>query len=323
MASTVSKNSTPLPTNLDSNIILENTSGYVGRERVYDGDAKITTLAELVGPDSKYKFKYCCFSPEMTAMPITDVKGRVIAVIVGAPANANDWESVTKTAAEVINNAGHELSLDGKYVNHRRGQFRVIPVGISYGGGQQYAKRIWHQKKNRPIIARLLGSESIKRLAGHASQAFRTWAPRLFQFYEENLKQLLQDDPSLYPNFSNSVWACATFNFGPQTVAVQHLDHLNYIFGWCSITALGDFDYTQGGHFVLWDLGLILELPPGCTILIPSAYIRHSNTPIGKGETRYSFTQYTAGGLFCWVDDEGRVRTQMNKDDLHKAQEKQ
>ena len=53
---------------------------------------------------------------------------------------------------------------------------------------------------------------------------------------------------------------------------------------------------------MLWDLQLVIEFPPGSTILIPSAALHHSNTPIQKGEERYSFTQYTAGGLFRWVD---------------------
>ncbi|KAJ6501327.1 hypothetical protein DFH09DRAFT_1336011 [Mycena vulgaris] len=40
----------------------------------------------------------------------------------------------------------------------------------------------------------------------------------------------------------------------------------------------------------------------GTTILIPSAAIFHSNIPLTKGEHRYSFTQYTAGRLFRWVE---------------------
>ena len=52
---------------------------------------------------------------------------------------------------------------------------------------------------------------------------------------------------------------------------------------------------------VLFDLGLIIEFPPGATILIPSAVFRHGNTPIQPGETRMSFTQFVAGGLFRWV----------------------
>jgi hypothetical protein len=78
---------------------------------------------------------------------------------------------------------------------------------------------------------------------------------------------------------------------------------VNLPFGWCAITALGNFDPTLGGHLVLWDLKLVIEFPPGSTILIPSATLRHSNVAIRQGETRYSFTQYTAGGLFRWVDN--------------------
>lgn len=48
----------------------------------------------------------------------------------------------------------------------------------------------------------------------------------------------------------------------------------------------------------------MIEFPPGATILIPSATIRHSNTATHAGETRYSFTQYAAGGLFRWVDQD-------------------
>lgn len=53
---------------------------------------------------------------------------------------------------------------------------------------------------------------------------------------------------------------------------------------------------------MLWDLHLVIEFPPGSTILIPSASLRHGNTAIQPGETRYSFTQYTAGGIFRWIE---------------------
>jgi cell shape-determining protein MreC len=46
----------------------------------------------------------------------------------------------------------------------------------------------------------------------------------------------------------------------------------------------------------------VIEFPPGSTILIPSSAVAHSNIPIQKGETRYSFTQYSPSGIFRWVD---------------------
>ncbi|KAF8191321.1 hypothetical protein BJ912DRAFT_925287 [Pholiota molesta] len=38
--------------------------------------------------------------------------------------------------------------------------------------------------------------------------------------------------------------------------------------------------------------------------IIPSALIRHSNTPISETEMCYSFAQYSAGGPFRWVENE-------------------
>ncbi|RPD67692.1 hypothetical protein L226DRAFT_474534, partial [Lentinus tigrinus ALCF2SS1-7] len=93
----------------------------------------------------------------------------------------------------------------------------------------------------------------------------------------------------------------ATFNLGPRVATYPHLDHLNYAFGMCAVTALGNYDPKESGHIILWDAKLIIEFPPGSTILIPSAILRHSNVAVKKPQTRYSFTQYSAGGLFRWV----------------------
>ncbi|KAJ7779983.1 hypothetical protein B0H16DRAFT_1300216, partial [Mycena metata] len=107
--------------------------------------------------------------------------------------------------------------------------------------------------------------------------------------------------PTLRWNFARSVFAACTFNFGPHAITVPHLDFGNLSWGWCAITALGWFDPDVGGHLILWDLKLVIRFPPGSTILLPSAIIRHSNVPVAAHERRYSFTQYTASGLFRWI----------------------
>ncbi len=121
-------------------------------------------------------------------------------------------------------------------------------------------------------------------------------------YYGETLRKLCDDDPDLRPNFKGSVFGAATFNLGPQVATRVHTDHLNLPAGWCAITALGRFDPKSGGHLLLWDFNLIIEFPPGSLVLIPSAIIRHSNTAVGPGETRSSFTQYYAGGKIRWVE---------------------
>lgn len=124
----------------------------------------------------------------------------------------------------------------------------------------------------------------------------------MYEYYENRLGKLFLEDDTLKRPF-NSIFTAASYNLGPQVVCFPHVDFANLPFGWCAITAIGNFDPKKGGHLILWDYKLIIEFPPGSTILIPSAIIKHSNTKIFEGETRYSFTQFAAGGLFRWVDN--------------------
>ncbi|KAF8495256.1 hypothetical protein F5888DRAFT_1615859, partial [Russula emetica] len=56
----------------------------------------------------------------------------------------------------------------------------------------------------------------------------------------------------------------------------------------CSVTPLGNFNPDLGGEFVLWNYGLVIHFLPDSTILIPSALLLHSNTPVQPSETCYS-----------------------------------
>lgn len=103
--------------------------------------------------------------------------------------------------------------------------------------------------------------------------------------------------------FPRSTYPAATFNLGPCVCTYKHRDPLNCPFGLCAIQPLGDFDPTKGGHLILWDLGIYIQFPPGSLILILSATLVHSNTPIQAHEKRASFTQYCGGGLFHYVDN--------------------
>jgi hypothetical protein len=67
------------------------------------------------------------------------------------------------------------------------------------------------------------------------------------------------------------VYPGITVNFGLQTVTSDHLDHGDSASVPCVVTALGDFDHNKGGHFILYDLKLIIPFPAGSTIIFPSA----------------------------------------------------
>ncbi|KAJ7757888.1 hypothetical protein B0H16DRAFT_1662364 [Mycena metata] len=157
---------------------------------------------------------------------------------------------------------------------------------------------------NAGVLLSLLSNSAFIRLAGFATGAFANWAPNLFDFYVTYMSAFYKKNTHLPHPFINGIFSACTFNLGPSTCALSHRDVLNLAFGWCAITAFGKFDFRKGRHLILWGCKLVIEFPLGCTILITSAAIYHSNIPIAPGETRYSFTQYTAGGLFCWVERE-------------------
>ncbi|KAF8060668.1 hypothetical protein FPV67DRAFT_1423590 [Lyophyllum atratum] len=184
----------------------------------------------------------------------------------------------------------------------RRGDFPSISVGISYGSGQLEPGNLVHAANNQDVLDILLQTPAVKRTAAFQSKCYRAWMPRLYEASNNVLSQLLEWKPNLRRNFTKSAYCCTTFNFGPHVVCKGHRDHLNWAPGGCIITSGGAFDYVRGGHIVLVEAKLVIEFPPGCSVLIPSACITHGNTPVLKTENRISMTQYTAGGLVRWVD---------------------
>ncbi|KAJ7773734.1 hypothetical protein DFH07DRAFT_952772 [Mycena maculata] len=73
-------------------------------------------------------------------------------------------------------------------------------------------------------------------------------------------------------------------------------------------------------NFAHSDLKLVFRFPPRATILVPSAIVRHSNVPVRINERRYSFTQYTAGGLFRWVRNGFRTDVDFANQATHSEQ---
>lgn len=72
----------------------------------------------------------------------------------------------------------------------------------------------------------------------HQLMSYLPLQPRLFLYYTSHLQALLDNDETTPRNFSNSVWASATFNFGPQTAYYKHRDPANIPSGWCGVTSL-------------------------------------------------------------------------------------
>lgn len=152
------------------------------------------------------------------------------------------------------------------------------------------------------VRAPLAYSLHIAHTHSYPAAALQLFEPSIYKLCQSTLDDVCARDPTLRPLFKNNVFAGATFNVGSRTVTRPHRDHLNLAYGACAITAVGTFNPKKSGHIVLHDLRMIIEFPPMATVIIPSAIVKHSNIGIAPGERRYSFTQYSAAGLFRWQD---------------------
>ncbi|RPD55261.1 hypothetical protein L226DRAFT_470756, partial [Lentinus tigrinus ALCF2SS1-7] len=237
-----------------------------------------------------------------TPLPLLDSDGRVFAILAGSPRDDTSWQACVRDAARAMKDLRREYRFAANPKPNRRGDYPIVTVGISYGGGQKWPSNMAQTKHNSRVVSNILKHPAIKRVAGFINTAFQLYAPDVHEHYHACLNDLLKSDPTLTRPFDNSVFAAGTFNLGARVATKVHLDHMNLATGWCGIIALGDFDPTTGGHLALWDLKLLLQFPPGAVIFIPSAILRHSNVAVSAHETRLSFTQYTAGGLFRWRD---------------------
>ncbi|KAJ7174441.1 hypothetical protein C8R46DRAFT_1214647 [Mycena filopes] len=236
------------------------------------------------------------------SIPIIDSYGRIIAVLGGTPRDTAGWRVITDRAAKLMEEKASRLRHSDEQLHHRRAHepYPSVSRGISHGGGQTEPGELQNNMSNMVVTDELLAYVHFN-LTPLPPVLFSLFAPLLFLYYQTGMADLKAWNPSMVWNTVFTVFAACTFNFGPHAITVPHLDFGNLAWGWCVITALGRFNPDLGGHLILWDLKLVIRFPPGSTILIPSAIIRHSNVPIAAEEFRCSFTQYTAGGLFRFI----------------------
>ncbi|KAL1751667.1 hypothetical protein FB107DRAFT_221538 [Schizophyllum commune] len=298
----------PIETDLHMRGLRVTKTGYTAMRDAPDAPTqhRVYRLKDMVGPDSKFKFDLYRWQGRKT-VPFVDKRQKVFALLAGQPdssdpRDAEEWMRLMHDFAHTIEETGPQLSLASHQKCHRRGTFPASAHGHSYGGGQTEPMNIAEKPANKPLFQRVLKHPGMERIAGYVNGVARGWAPDLHAFQRQYRRRLLSHHPNLQTNFRSSVWSSITVNYGPRTVTFPHRDFSNIPWGWCPITALGNYDYRRGGHLILWELRLVVEFPPGSTIIIPSSILTHSNVAIAANETRYSVTQYTAGGLIRWVD---------------------
>ena len=118
--------------------------------------------------------------------------------------------------------------------------------------------------------------------------------------------------PQLCFPMEKSIFPGVTVNFGGRVATYCHRDTNNLAYGMCAITPLGQFDPSRSAQLVLEEAKLIIEVPSAATAFIMSAPCTHSNLPIAEGDTRVSFTQYAAGPIFHYVQNQCMTEETLN-----------
>ncbi|KAK1218881.1 hypothetical protein PQX77_018408 [Marasmius sp. AFHP31] len=286
----------PKVTSLDRSNVRIVETGWTGISR---GRTTRQTYT-LDGAKGQKGFEVIDWDGKSTKLLVVDDE-YVVAVLGGGPLDDVEYGRQMSEAARATDDARGNIHFTSKESNNPRGTSAACAKGFSHGGGQTEPTNLSHSVNTDKVLEELCSLPFFARASGQANQFLKTYAPKSHEFQEENLAKLQERYPHLNFNFNDTVFAACTWNFGPQFTSYEHVDGNNYAWTWCAITAYGSFNPDHGGHLILSDLGVIIRFPPGATILIPSALLRHSNTLIRKGETRYSFVQYSAGALFRWV----------------------
>ncbi|KAJ7838060.1 hypothetical protein B0H14DRAFT_2361914, partial [Mycena olivaceomarginata] len=242
---------------------------------------------------------------------ILDHKGHIIAVLIAPLIPSEEWDSVVQAATDTMRAAHDKMTFPAGAYHHRctygDGEgFPTVVHGFMFGGGREEVGNIKvSSTRNTAATEELLEDLSVIHIANsplHVS-LFEALCYPIFADYHRTKQTLLQQNPSLWRTFPRNPYTAITFNLGPIAVSPPHTNTSNKADSMCLISMLGDFDPAQGGHLVCWDYDLIIRFPPSCSILIPSAVVTHLNIPIQVGEEHFSIIQYSAGGLFCWVDN--------------------
>lgn len=139
-----------------------------------------------------------------------------------------------------------------------------------------------------------------------SSEAWETWFPNLIAHYRKNQELITSaalEGEGFKGPFPLLPQASCTCNLGPHTVTPMHRDTENLSYGVCMVSAFGDFDPEEGGELFLYEPRVVFPMGEGDLLIFPSASITHGNLPLSpkENQSRYSFTCYSAAGLFQWV----------------------
>ncbi|BGP14747.1 hypothetical protein JCM10213v2_002699 [Rhodosporidiobolus nylandii] len=156
-----------------------------------------------------------------------------------------------------------------------RGRFSQFTLGVtrSYTG-----IHLMREHTAKPLLVKqVLEDPDGKRLSGHMSGIYNQHYPRLHRRYCN--ADFANEDPSHSLRYFFGAFPLFTFNYadGSPVYCEPHIDWKNPGAGMCGILPYGSFNSRELFWLALPEIGVVLEMPEGVPLLIPSALLRHYN----------------------------------------------
>ncbi|KAJ7475644.1 hypothetical protein FB451DRAFT_1173673 [Mycena latifolia] len=267
---------------------------HIGLNFIYIGwlGAYMAFSTFVVSPNSSLRL----------TIPILNSQHQVIAVLGGMPHDVTGWKTVTEGTAALLHERAAWIQLTDEWLHHCHAQdtFPAIRCGWSHGSGQLEPGELCNNATNTWLSDELLQHKHFRHLAHFANSA--DGAPHSMEAV--NAAELhRQHLCCLHLQF----WPTSDLRVPSQLhqslVGVMH-DH-----------GPGRFRPRFGGPSHSMGFAAHHTLPPWLHHP-PSALIQHSNVSIQSHEYRASFTQYTAGGLFCWVQNSFKTDEDFQADSI-------
>ena len=144
--------------------------------------------------------------------------------------------------------------------------------------------------KQQDTLDHLKSQPYFQRYNAHVNSVTHQWLPGITKLYEElqnryfptanKDKATILQERAAVDILEDSPYMGFSINIGPQAVAAIHRDSSNMLGGPCAIGVFGTFDGHKGGHLVLHEAKVIIEVIPGDVIIILSSTITHENIPL-------------------------------------------
>ncbi|KAH7905056.1 hypothetical protein BJ138DRAFT_1118826 [Hygrophoropsis aurantiaca] len=146
----------------------------------------------------------------------------------------------------------------------------------------------WH-KKNLAKAQAFIESSAQRRLTGFVNQALQLYCPGCYERFSKCVQyHEIQPKPearvtALFGVFFNLCINVPFPNGLPRVHLFPHTDRKNIAGGYCALyvyTGNEPFRHKEKGWLVIWEAGLILEVPEGVLLFYPSALFYHFNVDI-------------------------------------------